>query len=196
MAWTIPVGGTKERKLAELILYISQKCVLDPNFGSVKLNKILYFSDYLSFGHRGKAITGVKYQHLEQGPAPNALVPVRNQMIEKSELKMETRITFLGYPQKRTIALRDPDKSTFDDGDLDVVDQVIEALSERTATEASNISHREVGWLTTKMHEDIPYASIFLSDEPLSPAEVRYAQSEWKNMMKGLETEAGAQLGL
>ena len=53
-----------EEKLSELILYISQKCATDPKFGAVKLNKILYLSDFLAFGNWGEPITGVEYQHL------------------------------------------------------------------------------------------------------------------------------------
>ncbi len=34
---------TSERKLAELILYISQQYANDPSYGSVKLNKALFF---------------------------------------------------------------------------------------------------------------------------------------------------------
>jgi hypothetical protein len=68
------------KKLKELILYISQKCASDPNFGAIKLNKILYFSDFASFAHYGEPITGAEYQKLEQGPAPRRMVPVRNEM--------------------------------------------------------------------------------------------------------------------
>lgn len=38
-----------DRRLAELILYIAEKCERDPNFGATKLNKILTFADFSAY---------------------------------------------------------------------------------------------------------------------------------------------------
>ncbi|MGO9776018.1 MAG: Panacea domain-containing protein [Terracidiphilus sp.] len=182
MGFKIPVRSVGERKLTELILYISKLCSNDPNFGSTKLNKILYFSDFLAYGKLGKAITGVAYQHLEKGPAPKMLLPVRTRMIERGDLRLDPHMTAFGYEQKRPIPLRDADLDLFEVKELNLVNDIMAALSRANATEASNISHREVGWKTTKMRETIPYASIFLSDEPLSHAEVSFGQAKWAEM--------------
>src|SRR6266498_2034018 len=66
-----------EERLREMILYICAKCADDPAFGATKLNKILWFSDFLAYFQRGVPITGVAYQRLSRGPAPKRLVPVR-----------------------------------------------------------------------------------------------------------------------
>jgi hypothetical protein len=179
MGITLPSRSVGERKLTELILYIGKLCANDPNFGSTKLNKILYFSDFLAYGHLGKPITGIAYQHLEKGPAPKMLCPVRARMIEKGDLRIEPRLTPFGYEQKRPIPLREASLELFEATQLNMVHEVIRALSQTNAIEASNISHRMVGWKTTKMKETIPYASIFLSDEPLSRAEVSFGQAKW-----------------
>jgi hypothetical protein len=179
MGIKLPTRSVGERKLTELILYVTKLCADDPFFGSTKLNKILYFSDFLAYGNLGKPITGVAYQHLERGPAPKMLFPVRSRMIERGDLRLDSRLDPFGYEQKRPVALRDADIALFETKELELVKQVKIALSKASATEASNISHREVGWKTTKMKETIPYASIFLSDEPLSQAEIRFAQKKW-----------------
>jgi hypothetical protein len=179
MGIKLPTKSVGERKLTELILYIANLCKDDPFFGSTKLNKILYFSDFLAYGNLGKAITGVAYQHLEKGPAPRMLVPVRSRMIENGDLRLDSRMDPFGYEQKRPVALREANIALFETMQLELVTQVKIALSNANATEASNISHREVGWKTTKMKETIPYPSIFLSDEPLSQAEIRFAQEKW-----------------
>jgi hypothetical protein len=44
------------------------------------------------------------------------------------------------------------------------------------ADESSDLSHSMVGWKATEMDEQIPYASIFLSDAPLSGKEMEYAR--------------------
>jgi hypothetical protein len=78
-----------ERKMKELILYISQKCADDAKFGATKLNKILYFSDFLAYAYHGSPITGFEYQKLPNGPAPRRLVPVREQLMESGELGIQ-----------------------------------------------------------------------------------------------------------
>lgn len=163
-------------RMAELILHISKKCANDPSFGATKLNKILYFSDFLAFGHSGKAITEGEYQHLDMGPAPKRLVPVRDCLIAKNELRIEPRVTSFGRKQNRTIALREPNLEVFSAEQISLVNDVIDSLSGCSATDVSELSHRQVGWKMTKNGETIPYNSIFVSDEPLTQAEIRFAQ--------------------
>src|SRR5271157_2942127 len=85
------IRGDGEAKLAELILYISQRCALDPKFGATKLNKILYFSDFIAYADLGYGITGVEYSHRELGPAPTRLRPIRDHLIKSGQLRLETR---------------------------------------------------------------------------------------------------------
>ena len=93
-----------EQKLAELILYISQKCATDPKFGAIKLNKILYLADFLAFGNWGEPITGVEYQHLRMGPAPRRLVPVREELQRGGKLVVQPLPLKSGHRQMRVSA--------------------------------------------------------------------------------------------
>ncbi|MGA7822530.1 MAG: Panacea domain-containing protein [Candidatus Sulfotelmatobacter sp.] len=165
-----------EEKLSELILYISQKCATDPKFGAVKLNKILYLSDFLAFGNWGEPITGVEYQHLRQGPAPRRLVPVRDALQKGGKLVVQTLPLKSGNRQVRTVNLVDPNLRVFSGREIALVDSIIEDLWDMDAEESSEFSHRFVGWRMTQENEPIPYGSIFLSDEPLSEAEILRGQ--------------------
>jgi hypothetical protein len=168
-------GGGEER-LAELIIYISQKCSSDPKFGATKLNKILYFADFLAYGTYGRAITGVPYCHREQGPAPHRLVPVRRYLEANRAIIVQKVPLAKGKEQHRTIALRDPDMRDFSRDDLALVDGMIEYFRDLDATESSELSHQMVGWKVTEMDEQIPYGTIFFSDPPLSQREKEYAE--------------------
>ncbi len=161
-----------EEKLAELILYISQKCATDPKFGAIKLNKILYLSDFMAFGNWGEPITGVEYQHLRKGPAPRRLLPVREALEKSRKLVVQPLPLKGGNVQLRTVNLTDPNLKLFSGREIALVDSIIEALWDLDAEESSEFSHRFVGWKMTKEGEPIPYGSIFLSDEPLSEAEI------------------------
>ena len=91
-------------KLRELILYICVACDADPYFGSTKLNKLLFFSDFAFFGATGRPISGAEYQKLENGPAPRIMKPLLDDMQERRELAIADRDRD-GLPQKRPVAL-------------------------------------------------------------------------------------------
>jgi len=171
-----------EEKLGELILYVSQKCATDPKFGAVKLNKILYLSDFMAFGNWGKPITEVEYQHLKNGPAPTRLKPVRDRLQREGKLVIQQLPLKSGHTQHRTVNLVEPNLEIFTGKEIALVDSIIETLWDLDAEESSEFSHRFVGWKMTREGEVIPYGSIFISDEPLSPAEIQRGQElarEW-----------------
>lgn len=163
----------EERKLAELILYVSQKCANDPRFGAIKLNKVLYFSDFLAYANWGRPITGAEYQNLRNGPAPRRLLPLREILEFKRELVMQRVQLRSGNVQHRTVNMREPDLKVFTGEEIALVDDVIRILERMDAEQASDLSHRMVGWKMTREGETIPYQTIFLSDEPLTEAEIK-----------------------
>jgi hypothetical protein len=75
----------RQQRFREIILYIADKCRDAEFFGAVKLNKILFYADRRAYLELGRSITGARYQHLEEGPAPVELVPLRREMIEAAQ---------------------------------------------------------------------------------------------------------------
>jgi len=161
-----------EVKLAEMILYVCQKCADDPCFGSIKLNKILYFADFYHYGNFGAAITGVEYQKLPHGPAPRRLLPVRNRLIEERALGIQPVALRSGDTQKRPVNLRQADLRQFSGEEIATIDEIIDCLKNLNSAEASDLSHKMVGWQLVDEGETIPYSTVFLSNEPLDDAEI------------------------
>ena len=129
-------------KLRQLILYVSQKCAEHSEFGSTKLNKILYFSDFLSYANTGKPLTGVEYQRLKWGPAPRCMKPVMDQMCEKHELGIQKTVTFSGeYTTHKPVNLASPDLRLFTAEEISIVDDVIEKQKDLHAFVVSEFSH-------------------------------------------------------
>jgi hypothetical protein len=95
-----------QEKLGELIVYISEKSANDPRFGATKLNKLLYFSDFLAYGNFGRPITGAIYRHLKQGPAPRHLEEVRDRLAASGAIQIAERHLRNGRRQIRTTACR------------------------------------------------------------------------------------------
>lgn len=165
-----------QEKLGELIVYISEKSASDPRFGATKLNKLLYFSDFLAFANFGTPITGAIYRHLKQGPAPRHLEEVRDRLASSGAIEIVERNLKNGRRQIRTIARRSFIRGKFSDEEIILVDDLVKTHWERTADEISDASHNYVGWKMTKEGETIHYESIFLSDAPLTTEEIHRGQ--------------------
>ena len=163
-------------KLRELALYVAERSVEDPRFGATKLNKILFFSDFIAYGRWGTPITGATYQRLDRGPAAREWLPIQKELEEEREAVVVKHKRF-NLEQKRLLPLRDANLSHFSAEEIALVDSVIDALRQYTATGVSDLSHDvAVGWQIAKQGEDIPYESVFISQEPPTPTDIRRGQ--------------------
>ncbi|QFT60431.1 hypothetical protein FIU94_16495 [Sulfitobacter sp. THAF37] len=152
------------QRFRELIVYISSKCADDAYFGAIKLNKILYYSDFRAFRRFGMPLTGVRYQKLRLGPAPKSLLHVRRALVDEGALRVDKVDVPGGYTQDRTVALRDPVLSHFSDDEISLVDEVIRELWPQTGSQVSDVSH-DVRWRVMNLGDAMPYELAFLSDE-------------------------------
>lgn len=163
-----------DAKLAELMLYVARRCESDTAFGATKLNKILFFADFLAYLRTGSPITGQHYQKLDQGPAPRRLLPVQKALCKREAAALGKRDHF-GRTQARLIALREPDLSRFSGVEIAIVDEVLAVLDGHNARAVSELSHRFLGWQIAKKGEDIPYQSALIERRPLTEAEKAHA---------------------
>lgn len=150
-------------KFKELILYIAQESECDPNFGATKLNKILFFCDFLHFRAHGRSISSQRYFKLPYGPAPRALKPALGELVDEKAC-IEVERNRLGRPQRRLIAVREADPEKFTATEIALVNSVIRALWDNTAQEVSELSHHFIGWEIADLQEDIPYETVYLGD--------------------------------
>jgi len=162
------------KKLRELILYIAAVSEGDEMFGSTKLNKLLFFSDFLCFMETGNAITGEEYQKLKNGPAPRAMLRVSEEMRQAHELELADRRHY-GKLQKRPLALRDPDLSIFTATEIAIVERVLRRFWDKNASEISATSRQFIEWQLAGEGETIPYVSSLFYTRDLTRQEMEWA---------------------
>lgn len=162
-------------KLRELVLYVCTLSERDEAFGSVKLNKLLFYSDFLSYLEHGSAITGQEYFKLEFGPAPRLMRPLLDDMKANQQLVLADR-NYHGRPQKKPLALREADLTKFSAQGIDIVNQVCRTFQAHNGTEISELSHNFPGWQLAEEGETIPYSSALLQKGELTAQESRWAQ--------------------
>jgi hypothetical protein len=150
-----------DEKLRELILLISEWSQSDPKFGAIKLNKLLFHSDFSAFLTFGEPITGQDYFALPQGPAPRRLKPVTEKMKKEEELAYKN-VPYHGYTQQRPLALRTADVSAFTPQEIKLVHQTVQKFWTMSATEISDHSHLFLGWKVAREGEVIPYSTALI----------------------------------
>ena len=167
------------KKFEELILLIARECEDHTYFGATKLNKILFFCDFVAFAELGHAMTGAEYMALEHGPVPRALVQIRNEMIKRGHIVLDRQGN-----QERVLAKRKVDWNLFRPGEQLIIHKVIRQLEQETADSVSDLSHKFLGWqagwterLETGNSPTIPYESVFVSNRHPTAEEVSQVAS-------------------
>lgn len=157
-------------KLAELILFVAQQSENDPSFGKVKLIKLLAYADFEAYLRLGHAITGARYQRLEQGPAPRDAPATLEALKATGDLE-ETKGRRGPFSQTRYVARSRPNLSAFDQAELEIINEILFRFARVGGKAISEASHRDfVGWTLVEEYEDIPYRTALLSDEAPSEA--------------------------
>ena len=169
------------RKFEELILYISQQYASDPLYGTTRLNKVLYFADFLAYAKFGNPITGAEYIREKRGPVPRPMrAPARvlTQMKGAGKLRLdETPSQLLGkvITLVTPVPLREPDLSVFSEDELGLIKDVVEHFRGWRAGTISKYSHQFPQWHAVPLDETIPYELAFVDeDQSFTEAEIRH----------------------
>jgi transcriptional regulator with XRE-family HTH domain len=163
----ISVPDLKFDKFKNVLLYILEKCAGKPNVGETVLYKLLYFADFNYYELYEEHLTGAKYKKLPYGPVPQKLNTLINQMIEGGELK-RVKTKYHGYSQTRYLPLEKADLKELKASETEILDRVIEQMSDWSASAISNYSHKDLPWLASKEGEEINYELAFYREAPFS----------------------------
>lgn len=163
----ISLPTLKIRKFKNVLLYILERCAGKPNVGETVLYKLLYFSDFNYYELYEEQLTGAKYRKLPYGPVPQKMDTLINQMIDKGQLQ-RVKTEYHGYAQTRYLPLVKADLTELKASEKDIIDKVIEQMSDWSAAAISSYSHKDLPWEVTEEGKDISYELVFYREPPYS----------------------------
>ncbi|HXI01274.1 MAG TPA: type II toxin-antitoxin system antitoxin SocA domain-containing protein [Sphingobacteriaceae bacterium] len=163
----ISVPVLKINKFKNVLLYILERCAGKPNIGETVLYKLLYFSDFNYYELYEEHLTGAKYRKLPFGPVPQKLNTIITQMMESGQIQ-RIKTQYFDKIQTRYIPLTKADLTELKASEKEVIDKVIEQLSDWSAAAISHYSHKDMPWLASKEGEEINYELVFYRDAPFS----------------------------
>jgi hypothetical protein len=132
------------------------------------LNKLLWISDFVHFQKYGIGITGLAYIKFPYGPVPEKYDILYSFLLEENEFNK----TIIEYPNgtcgERIFPILKQDNSVLNKEELETVLKVKEKYSSLSASQISDLSHKEKAWVDTiertkisyKHSDDFKYISI------------------------------------
>ncbi len=155
------------KKFKQILLYILGKVGSKPNIGESVIYKLLYFMDFDYYEKFEEQLIGATYIKNHHGPTPREFKTIVDDMISNNEIE-KVKSKYFDYPQTKYLPRREADLSLLTAAEKNVIDDVLNRLSDKNATQISEYSHNDVPWLTTGDGKNIEYESVFYRTAPYS----------------------------
>ena len=157
-------------KFKEVFLYILNKVGSKPNIGETVIYKLLYFIDFDFYEKYEEQLIGATYIKNRHGPTPVEFKKITDSMIEDGEI-IKVRSKYFQYPQTKYLPRKEPELAKLRADELKIIDDVLDRLSDKNASQISAYAHGDVPWLTTEDGNMIEYESVFYRTAPYSVRE-------------------------
>lgn len=146
-------------KFKDLVHYICY--IADPDkLGAVKLNKILWFSDVISYVARNEPITGAVYVKRELGPVARDIPRAIEELIQEKRLIVRD-IPWYGNVKTEYITLKEPDLSGFSASEIGLIDKITHDICQRYTAKSISEKTHDIVWQLAEIGEVIPYYAIY-----------------------------------
>jgi len=142
--------------LENMILYLVKR--LDSVL-KTKLNKLLWYCDFLNFKETSLSISGSQYVRLQYGPVPKYYDFITDIMhneglVDKKEVIFNVKKGVIG---EEFTALVEPDESIFSEKETQVIDFVADTFRNETSTSIMKKSHKETAYMKSEDGDIISY---------------------------------------
>jgi transcriptional regulator with XRE-family HTH domain len=130
------------KKLGMLVKYFAKQ--LEPF--TTKMNKLLFYADFLHYSRTGYSITGLTYIAIKHGPVPKNYGGIYDRLFENRFVEME-EIEFDGYVgEKFKNQDGEPNMEFFSPTEQKAIVDVAQKLGKLKTNEIVDISHNEYAW--------------------------------------------------
>lgn len=131
-------------KFTEMVVYFSEK--IAPF--KTKMNKLLFYSDFLMFKQSCFSISGMRYKAIDMGPVPNNFQSIFEYIANKDELDIFFTELPKGYMGEQFKARKDRTfkADLFSESELEVLEKVATAFKTTSTNDIIKFSHLEEAW--------------------------------------------------
>ena len=149
---TVTVDKNKYRNS---ILFFTKYCN-NKYLGATKLNKLLYYLDFISYRDKGISVTGDFYIHKDYGPVPGNIDEILTNLNKEGDLNIE----LMDYGDRGTFQYtvkKDPDMSIFNKYENELLNNICKEFSLWPTEKIVNQTHLEAPWFYSKPYEIVDF---------------------------------------
>jgi transcriptional regulator with XRE-family HTH domain len=131
-------------KLREMVIYFADQVAP----WKVKLNKLLFYADFLHFKKTNYSISGARYYAIPMGPVLDKYHTVFEYIGAQGDIRIETK-TFDSGIGERFVAAKDRsfNDTLFSKDELMTLTEASKAFRKMKTEEMIDLSHKEIGWI-------------------------------------------------
>jgi len=158
----ISVPQEKVDKFRQILLYVLKKVGGKPNVGMTVLYKLFYFIDFDYYEKYENQLMGLVYLKNRHGPTPLLFENLIGDMVKKGDVEV-IKSKFYQYPQTKYLVnpTVEPDLSILDGKEKDHIDWELQRLSDLTAKQLTDLSHKDVPWISAENSKPLDYEAVF-----------------------------------
>lgn len=136
-------------KIREIVLFITSK--LNGVF-ETKLNKLLFYADFVSYKRFGIGITGLRYNAIQYGPVPINYSTIYDSIesVQKEIINIGKNFSgnkFFGEHLSTYIYISEQEKN--------ILEEILNYFQDFNANAISNYSHNELAWIENVENKNI-----------------------------------------
>ncbi len=136
-------------KFANIVLFFLK----DIYTFTTRLNKYLFYTDFLNFSKTDYSVTGLAYSAIPNGPVPDKYGFIYDILAEEGYIKYENAFVKENEYSKY-VPLKKFNKELFTETELNSMTEVYSAFRYKKTPEIINISHKEEGWKNNHKKSD------------------------------------------
>lgn len=132
-------------KLTEMVVFFAQN--MKPYI--TKLNKLLFYSDFLHYKYEAVSMSGTRYRAIDRGPVPNNFDSIFDFMIREGNINIIEEEKHWGF-SKQFVPFKDRifNSSLFSELELDILEKVNNTFKNINTPDIVEKSHSEDAWIS------------------------------------------------
>lgn len=138
-------------KVANFVLFFIEKA--KPL--KTRLNKLLFYGDFVNFKRTGFAISGCNYRAIPFGPVPAHFHELFGILETEEYIRIEEEMSERGNVGERFVAAKPFDPTLFSERELENMQRVVDQFSELRTRQIIELSHQEKGWLENQEKREL-----------------------------------------
>lgn len=159
-------------KYANALLYFIKYCN-NEFLGVTKLNKLMYYLDFISYRDRKQTVTGDEYLHVQYGPVPESINLVLTELNEKGQIQISRE----PYKDNNKVVFelsKEPNLKVFDEYEMSLLNNICKEFSLWPTDKIVEQTHLEAPWFYSKPFKKVDFG--YSKDIDFFTAETKEAE--------------------